>query len=158
MEINFEPDWDYMLEKAANFYSRNPYVNYNTGYTYADYSDKSIETFLGTGETIFGSLGKDGKKTEIWKGTAMGLKKAIVTRFEWRWEHTGPKYFPRGANTCIEWNLTNKKGYIVDLTKNNKVSVVQPEEIWFCMYGEEKYENVIDFWARTWNLPRTLDD
>lgn len=157
MEINFEPDWDYMLEKAAEFYSRNPYIDYNTGYTYVDYCDKHIETFLGTSTPILTTITKN---RYLWQtlGHNMGLGKVLSTRFEWRWEHRGPKYFPRGANTCIEWNLTKRKGYILDLSKSNKVLTIQPEEIWFCAYGEHEYEKVIDFWNKTWNTKRTLDD
>lgn len=158
MQINFEPDWDYMLEKAATCYSRTPYINYNVGYTYADYSDKEIKKFLGIGDSSLAKIEKDGKIVQLSLGHFMGLKNIVASRFEWRWEHRGQKYFPRGANTCIEWNLTHKKGYIIDLEASNKVSVIQPEQIWFSVYGEEKYENVIDFWNKTWNQLRTRDD
>ena len=157
MQINFEPDWDYMLEKAATFYSREPYIDYNTGYTFKNYYDNNIEVFIGTGDSIKTQYRRQGHMLAH-PQHRMGIGNLVATRFEWRWEYQGAKYFPSKANVCIEWNLTKRESYIVDLSKYNRLETIQPEEIWFCVYGTETYNNVIDFWSKTWNTKRTRND
>jgi len=157
MQINFEPDWDYMLEKAAMFYSREPYVDYNTGYTYKDYWDSNIEIFAGMEDPVILKTSKQGKSLYN-PPHNLGLGTKVASRFEWRWEYKGGRYYPAKANVVVEWNLTTKQGFITDLSKYQGFNVIQPEEIWFCIYGTQEYNKVIDFWNKTWHIRRTQDD
>lgn len=157
MQINFEPDWDYMLEKAAGFYSREPYVNYNKGYVYKDYWDSNIEIFAGMEEPVILKTSKQGKSLYN-PPHNLGIGTRVASRFEWRWEYQGSRYHPTKANVCVEWCLTKKEGYITDLAKPDRLRVIQPEEIWFCIYGTEEYSKVLDFWNKTWHIRRTHHD
>jgi hypothetical protein len=158
MQVNFEPDWDYMLEKSCDFYARIPYKNLNTGYTYADYMDSNIEKFLGINPAEVSVVESKGKQIKLTNPHQMGLGSLIVARFEWRWEYRGPRHFPRGAKSCVEWNLREQKAYITNLSNNVKpIFVVQPEEVWFCAYGTKSYEEIVDFWRKTWKV-RTVND
>ncbi len=157
MQINFEPDWDYMLDKAINFYSRVPYVNFNCGYTYKDYWDSNIEIFAGFEKPIILKTTKKGNSLFM-PPHNLGIGEKVASRFEWRWEYSGGRYYPSKANVVVEWNLKTKQGFITDLSKVQLLRVVQPEEIWFCIYGTQKYNEVVDFWNKTWHVRRTKND
>ena len=157
MQIDFEPDWDYLLEKACTFYERNPYVNVKTTYSWANYSDPNIVRFIGIDDLEIYQVRKQGLITHF-SSSNIGITKLICTRFEWRWEYKGPRYFPVGSNACIEWNLRKQEGQITDLSKPSKIRAVQREEWWFCVYTEDTYEEILKKWEEKWNLKRTLDD
>jgi len=157
MQINFEPDWDYMLERAATFYSRTPYINYNTGYTYKEYWDENLKMFAGMEEPTIVKTSKEGKSSYL-RPHSLGIGTRLASRFEWRWEYSGSRHHPRSANVCVEWCLTDKKGYITDLSKEKSLRVIQPEQIWFCIYGKQEYDKVVEFWNKTWHIRRTKDD
>ena len=159
MQVNFEPDWDYMLEKSCDVYERIPYVNMSTGYTYSDYMDSSVEQFLGINPAEISVVEQKGKHVRLNIPHQMGLENLIVARFEWRWEYRGPRHWPRNAKSCIEWNLREQKGYITNLEDRGSttINVIQPEQVWFCAYGTRPYKEVVEFWKRTWKV-RTIND
>lgn len=152
MQIDFEPDWDYLLEKACTFYERTPYVNIKTCYTFREYMDEHIRTFAGITKDI-AQYRKDGVLGN--KGHTLGLAAIKGARFEWRWEYQGPKYFPKGCKTSIEFNLRIQTGEIIDLTKAKPIRAIQPEQIWYCLYSEKTYEEVCEFWHKNWLVART---
>jgi len=159
MQVNFEPDWDYMLEKSCDFYERIPYIDTGTGYTYANYMDSSVEQFLGINPEEISIVEQNGRKIRTSTPHQMGLGSLVVARFEWRWEYRGARHWPRGARSCIEWNLREDKGYITNLEddSNFQINVIQPEEVWFCAYGTKPYKEVCEFWRKTWAV-RTSHD
>lgn len=152
MQIDFEPDWDYLLEKACTFDERIPYVNIKTCYTFREYMDEHLRTFTGLTNEITqvrkkGVVGK--------KGHTLGLAGIQASRFEWRWEYQGAKHFPRGCNTSIEFNLRKQIGEIIDLSKPNLIRAIQPEQIWYCLYTKKSYQEVCEFWHKNWLVART---
>jgi len=158
MQINFEPDCDYILEKSCNFYERTPYKSINVGYSYVDYIDSSIRGFLGIDvQQIIAE--KRGERT-LTLGTThqMGLGELVASRIEWRWEYSGARYYPVGAKTCIEWDLRENKGNIINLELGKPIRTVQPEQVFFCAYGKNSYEQVTKFWEKTWMQRRTEHD
>ena len=158
MQVNFEPDWDYMLEKSCDFYERIPYVGITTGYSYVDYIDPNVEKFLGINPAEIAEV-RQGKEVKLSNPHQMGLGGLVASRFEWRWEYRGPRHWPRGAKTCIEWSLREQTGFITDLEdkSNWRLRVIQPEQVWFCAYGTKSYKEVCEFWRKTWAV-RTSHD
>lgn len=158
MQVNFELDWDYMLEKSCNFYERKPYKSVNVGYTYVDYIDPSIQSFLGVDPEEVILKKKDGKTLTLGTTHQMGLGNLVASRIEWRWEYSGARYYPVGARTCIEWELRSKKVNIINLDLGKPIRTVQPEQIFFCAYGINSYDKVMKFWEKTWLQPRNKND
>jgi hypothetical protein len=150
--INFKIDTEYMLEKACTFYSRKPYINSSTVYCYVDYYDKHIETFLGNAKVDEIIVRKDGsKKLDI--PHRVGLGKIIATRIEWRWEYNGPRSFPRGAKTVIDWNLRDGSAHIINL-KTASIKTIQPEQIYYSVYGSLEYDKCVEQFESFWGKKR----
>ena len=104
-------------------------------------------------------LARQGKEVKLSNPHQMGLGGLVASRFEWRWEYRGPRHWPRGAKTCIEWSLREQTGFITNLEdkSNWQLRVIQPEQIWFCAYGTKSYKEVCEFWRKTWAV-RTSHD
>ena len=159
MQIDFEPDWDYLLQKSCNFYERIPYINEKTCYSWKAYTDANTEQFLGLEPDTIIQIRKNQKTSGMMMNRSkMGIYNLVSTRFEWRYEYRGPRYFPVKSRACIEWNLREEKGYITDLTKGKLIKTTPSEESWYCVYTADSYEDLINFWEKTWFLKRTLDD
>lgn len=152
VRINFEADWDYLLEKACTFYERKPYIGTTTGYTYVDYADELTDTFTSS-DSWLQIIRKNGHEIYSQRGHGIDLDNRIATRFEWRWEVRSPRHFPRGAKSVIEWNLWERYCEINKLT--TPINVVQPEQCWFCCYSGLSYDKVVEHFSKTWGVPRT---
>jgi len=151
--INFKIDTEYLLEKACTFYSRIPYGKCTDVYCYVDYYDKNIETFLGNKEKDWDVIRKDGSKRYIMPHK-VGLGNIIATRIEWLWEYSGPRCFPRGAKTVIDWNLREGTAYMIDLQTTAGVSAIQPESINYSVYGTLEYDKCVEQFETYWGKRR----
>jgi hypothetical protein len=153
MLVRFDPDWDYLLDKACEQYERIPYVNSKTCYSYVDYYDKHIEEFIGNTKREPIIIHKN--KTKYNAPHTLGLEKIVATRLEWRWEYKGVRYFPKRAKSVVEWDLFKQEGKLIDLLKgNNMLRVIQPESIYFCVYGEANYDKAVENYNKVWGSPR----
>jgi len=153
MQVKFDPDWDYLLDKACEQYERIPYVNPKTCYSYVDYYDSHIEDFTGNGKLE--PMQALRNKIIYNVPHKLGVQKIIATRLEWRWEYQGVRFFPKRAKSVIEWDLLKQKGELIDLINgNNMLRVIQPESIYFCVYGEADYNTAVENYTKFWGSPR----
>jgi hypothetical protein len=149
MHINFDIDSEYVLNKSCEFYKRKPYIDSNTVYCYVDYCDKNISDFLGNKRSELNIM----RKNEQWKWTGyhkIGLGNIIATRIEWRWEYSGPRHYPVGAKTVIDWDLRKGTAEMIDLEKTKGIKTVQPEHIFYSVYSSVEYKKCKDSFNRFW--------
>jgi len=150
MRVNFEADWDYLLERASEIYERNPYRKPEEGYTFVDYEDEHTKNFVRNVRKTPKEVRKNGRT--IYSNVAcLELPSYITTRFEWRWEIITPRHFPVGAESVVEWNLWEQ---YCELNKLDKIDVIQPEECWFCCYTSWSYEKLTEHFSKTWGTAR----